>query len=283
MTTERFAPSPTGRLHLGHAFSALTAHEAARKTKGRFLLRLEDLDAGRVRLEFEEGILEDLAWLGIEWDEPPLRQSARADAYATVLSDLKARGLAYPCFCTRREIGAAAPQEGAPDGPAYPGTCRHAKDAEARAAREPHALRLDMRRAIAALGGQGVVRKLSFKEVGTRKGKHLLDPAALTESTGDVVLGRKDGAAAYHLAVVLDDAFQQVSHVTRGEDLFDATPLHRLIQALLGRPTPIYRHHRLIRDEAGRRLAKRDDARSLATLRAEGVAAAEVRNRLGFK
>ncbi|MGF1445151.1 MAG: tRNA glutamyl-Q(34) synthetase GluQRS [Pikeienuella sp.] len=286
---ERFAPSPTGRMHLGHAFSALTAWRAARAAGGRFLLRLEDLDRSRVREEFARGIEEDLAWLGIDWDGPVLRQSTRVGAYRAALDHLRAAGLVYACRCSRRDIAAAtaAPQEGAdlpsgPDGPVYPGTCRGLGLAEA----DGHALRLDMARAVDALGGTRAVEALGFEEIGAgprnEQGRIALAAARLTEQIGDVVLARRDGAVAYHLAVVVDDAHQQVSHVTRGEDLFTATEIHRLLQALLGLPVPIYRHHRLIRDAQGRRLAKRDDARALASLRAEGITPSEIRARLGL-
>ncbi|HUF87660.1 MAG TPA: tRNA glutamyl-Q(34) synthetase GluQRS [Thermohalobaculum sp.] len=282
--TERFAPSPTGELHLGHAYSALVGWRAARRAGGRFLLRMEDLDRSRVRPKFARGILDDLAWLGLDWDGPVVCQSARLAAYRAALADLTARGLTYACTCTRRDIAeaASAPQEGVPagpdgpDGPVYPGTCR----GRAHAAGASAATRLDMRRAIAALGGAAAVGALAFTELaegpGGESGEIHLDPQALAEGTGDVVLARRDGTPAYHLAVVVDDAWQGVSHVTRGRDLFSATPLHRLLQALLGLPAPRWRHHRLIRDAHGRRLAKRDHARSLATLRAEGWSPAEI-------
>ena len=287
MLTDRFAPSPTGRLHLGHAFSAWTGWHAARGAGGRFLLRMEDLDASRVRPEYYAGIEEDLRWLGLDWDGPVLRQSTRGDAYRLALADLAARGLTYRCTCTRRDIAeaASAPQEGAvpgPDGPVYPGRCRGAHHS----AETAHAVRLDMARAIAALGGATAVADLRFSELDAGRngetGCLRLDPAALTGSVGDIVLCRRDGAPAYHLTVVVDDAHQGVTRVTRGRDLFGATQIHRLLQELLGLPTPVYRHHRLIRDETGRRLAKRDDARALATLRAEGATPADVLARLGL-
>lgn len=291
-TVERFAPSPTGFLHLGHAFSALTAYRAAQKAGGVFLLRMEDLDTTRCRPEYEEAILDDLAWLGIEWQEPVLRQSERFDAYRAALDDLIARGLVYPCFCTRKQVNAAlsAPHHDGsamgPDGPAYPGTCRGQGGDPQRMAREAYALRLGMGKAIASLGGAGIVRKLSFKELGKgpngERKKVVLDPAYLIEACGDVVLGRKETPASYHLSVVLDDALQQVTHVTRGQDLFAATPIHRLLQALFGRPTPHYRHHRLIVDADGKRLAKRDDARSLQTLRSEGASVSDILRMIGL-
>ena len=279
---ERFAPSPTGRLHLGHAFSAITAHDAARAAGGRFLLRIEDIDAGRRRPDYEGGIKADLAWLGLRWETPVLRQSARLPAYAAALARLNALGLLYPCACTRADIAAAmgAPQEGAEAaGAPYPGTCRGRRDAGGDGA--PAALRLDMARAL-ALAGRG----LWFEELGAgpdgETGRIALDPAALLATVGDVALARKDVATSYHLAVVVDDAFQGVTHVTRGRDLFAVTPLHRLLQALLGLPTPRWRHHRLIRDADGRRLAKRDDARALAALRAEGATPQDIRRMVGL-
>jgi glutamyl-Q tRNA(Asp) synthetase len=265
----RFAPSPTGLLHLGHAFSALTAWQLAEADGGRFLLRIEDLDATRSRPDYEAAIYRDLAWLGLRWPEPVLRQSERAPVYAAALDRLRAMGLAYPCTCTRRDIAAAlaAPQEDAPLPGVYPGTCRGRTDAPAGAA-----WRLDLAAALDHVGG------LTWRETGPEDpGEHRLDPADLLRTQGDVVLGRKETGAAYHLAVVVDDAAQGITHVVRGADLLAATPLHRLLQALLDLPVPIWHHHRLIRDETGRRLAKRDDARALATLRAEGMEPGAVR------
>ncbi len=284
---ERFAPSPTGPLHLGHAYSALLAYDAARKAKGRFLLRIEDIDTGRSRPAYEQGIYDDLAWLGIKWETPVLRQSERFEAYAAVIDQFKERGLLYPCTCTRKQIAAtmSAPQEGVAAA-VYPGTCQGRDFGDPALERGDYALRLDMRKALVSLGGAGVIRKLHFKEVGKgpnrEKGKIALDMGALIEGVGDIVLARKDSPASYHLSVVLDDAFQQVSHVTRGEDLFEATPIHRVLQALTGRPTPIYRHHKLIRDGKGKRLAKRDDARAIATLRDEGATPGDVREMVGL-
>ena len=281
MYIDRFAPSPTGELHLGHAFSALVGWRAARAAGGRFLLRMEDLDQGRVRPEFTQGIYRDLAWLGVEWETPVLFQSTRLPAYRAALKRLTGLGLTYPCTCTRRDIAeaVAAPQEGAlppgPDGPVYPGTCRD----RAHQPGKPAAIRLDMRRAIAALGGGGVAA-LDFVELDAgpagETGRIQLDPDALATGTGDIVLARRDGASAYHLAVVVDDDHQGITHVTRGRDLFPATPIHRLLQALLGLATPIYRHHHLIRDPEGKRLATRDHAHSLAGSRAEGWQPADV-------
>lgn len=264
----RFAPSPTGYLHLGHAYSALAGWRAARAAGGRFLLRIEDIDRTRCRPEFTQAILEDLAWLGIDWDGPVRIQSRHFAEYRTTLNALETRGLLYPCFCTRAEIAAAASAPQGPEGPVYPGTCRHLSDA-ARAARiaagAPYALRLDMAAALAAIPGP-----LSFAEQG--RGRLVCHPARF----GDVVLARKDTPASYHLCVTHDDALQGVTLVTRGEDLLAATDIHRLLQALMGWPEPAYAHHRLLTDTTGRRLAKRDGARSLRDLRAAGLSPAEI-------
>lgn len=295
---ERFAPSPTGLAHLGHAYSALRGFEAARAAHGRFLLRLEDLDAGRSREAFAEALFEDLAWLGLHWETPVLRQSTRGAAYAAALESLRARGLIYPCVCTRRDVLTAlsAPQESGeslaaakspgllgPDGPAYPGTCRLHPPEAAVASGAPFAWRLDMRAAVAALGG---VADLGFTELEEgpqgETGFIPLDAAWLIEGCGDIALARKDAPASYHLAVVVDDAHQGATHVTRGRDLFAATAIHRILQALLGLPTPIYRHHRLIRDDNGRRLAKRDGDRSLAAFRTEGWTPEDARRAVGL-
>jgi len=260
----RFAPSPTGRLHLGHAYSALLAHDFARARGGRFLLRIEDIDPGRARPEFVEGIVEDLGWLGLAWDGEMLVQSRRLPLYAAALDDLGARGLVYPCFCTRSaiaaEIAASAAAPHGADGPLYPGTCRGLSEVERerRMAREPHAWRLDVARAMAASG------PLVWCEGET-------EIAAEPSLFGDVVVARKDAPASYHLAVTIDDAAQQVSDVVRGVDLFSATHVHRLLQALLGLPTPRYHHHALLTDAEGNRLAKRRGAPSLAALRSAGA------------
>lgn len=271
----RFAPSPTGPLHLGHAFSAVTAWRRARAANGRFLLRIEDIDRARSRPEWEALIFEDLRWLGLDWPEPVLRQSEHLDDYHAVIEELAERGLVYPCSCTRGDIRAAlsAPQEGVPmvgpDGFIYPGTCR----GRGMETRQPgDALRLDMARAAEQLG------TLHFVETGPdHAGDHECDAGELVTSAGDIILSRREtGDVAYHLAVVLDDARQGVTEVVRGADLFEATPLHVLLQRLLGLPTPAYHHHRLVRDARGRRLAKRDDARGIATFRAAGHSPAEV-------
>jgi glutamyl-Q tRNA(Asp) synthetase len=274
----RFAPSPTGRLHLGHAHAALFAWRAARASGGRFLLRIEDLDPLRCRPEFTEAILEDLAWLGLDWDGEVRVQSRHLAEYRAALEALAARGLLYPCFCTRadiaREIAASAGAPHGPDGPLYPGTCRRLP-ADERAARiaggQAHAWRLDMAAALAAAPAA-----LSFDERG--EGRIACDPAQF----GDAVLGRKDVPASYHLAVTHDDARQGVTLVTRGADLKPATHLHRLIQALMGWQEPAYAHHRLLTGPDGKRLAKRDGAATLAGLRAAGLRPAEVRAMAGF-
>lgn len=272
MPVTRFAPSPTGQLHLGHAFAARVAHDlACRHAGGRFLLRFEDIDAARSRPEFQAGIEHDLRWLGLDWDGPPVRQSDRLPAYHAALDHLRTLGVAYPCFCSRREIraelDAAAAAPHGPDPSPYPGTCRHLHPATAAArlaAGHPHAWRLDAAAAARRTG------PLSFTD--QRHGTLAADPFLL----GDVVLARRDAAASYHLAVVVDDAFQQVDLVTRGEDLLASTHVHRLLQQLLGLPAPRYHHHPLVTDAAGRRLAKRDGALAIATLRRQGLSPAEV-------
>ena len=259
----RFAPSPTGPLHLGHAYAAVFAYELAMEKGGRFLLRFEDIDVTRVRDQYYLAIERDLVWLGIHWDGTPIRQKDRLPAYTESLQKLKSLHVVYPCFCTRREIQQElksmihAPHS--PEGEAmYPGTCRDLTPTE-RAERigqgQAHCWRLDARRAIELTG------PLVFED--QIKGRLDVDPLLL----GDVVLARKDIATSYHLAVVTDDHFQGVTDVTRGEDLLSSTHVHRILQSLLGLAVPVYHHHRLIVDEAGKRLAKRDDALSLATLR----------------
>jgi glutamyl-Q tRNA(Asp) synthetase len=251
----RFAPSPTGRLHLGHAYSALMAHDFAREQGGTFLLRIEDIDPGRSRPEFVDGIIEDLLWLGLEWDGEMLYQSERLALYAAALERLKAEGLVYPCFCTRADIAASAAAPQGPDGPLYPGTCRGFAVPDFS---RPHAWRLDVAKAAARAG------PLYWHDGDTEV---KAEPAAF----GDVVLARKDAPASYHLAVTLDDAAQGVTDVVRGRDLYACTDLHRLLQALLELPTPEYHHHALLTDAGGNRLAKRHRAVTLADLRGAGV------------
>ncbi len=266
----RFAPSPTGYLHLGHARSALEGWRAAREAGGRFLLRIEDIDHTRCRPEYEAAIVEDLTWLGLDWGGPIRRQSEHFDDYRAALARLDAEGLLYPCFCTRREIQAEiAAAGGAPQGELgapYPGICRRLGAAEREKRRRDasdYALRLDI---VAALSRTG---PLDWCDGGTRIEA---DPAAL----GDVVLARKEMPTSYHLAVTVDDALQGVTLVTRGADLFEATHIHRLLQALLDLPTPRYRHHPLLADESGRRLAKRDRAVTIGAMRQAGMSPAEV-------
>lgn len=276
-TVTRFAPSPTGRLHLGHAHSALLGWRTARESGGRFLLRIEDIDPVRCRPDFTAAILEDLAWLGLDWDGPVRVQSAHLPEYGATLARLSGMGLLYPCFCTRadiaREVAAIGHAPHGPDGLLYPGTCRRLGAAE-RAARiaagEPYALRLDMAAALAR-----VARPLAFLELGLQGGPRRLrcEPARF----GDVVLARKDIPASYHLCVTQDDALQGVTLVTRAEDLRPATDLHRLLQALLGWPAPRYRHHPLLTGPDGKRLSKRDNAPTLAALREAGHSPAAVR------
>ncbi len=278
----RFAPSPTGPLHLGHAFSAMVAHDMARAAGGEFLLRIEDIDQSRARPEWEAAIFEDLSWLGIHWSEPVLRQSHRLPAYERALMQLARFGLIYPCACRRRDIEAAleAPQEGAlplgPDGLIYPGTCRGRSMSDRD---EGDALRLDMARAMALIGGE-----ITFEETGPEhEGNHRFTTEEMIAGVGDVVLARRGMGTSYHLAVVVDDAAQGISHVVRGADLFEATAIHVLLQRLLALPTPAYHHHRLIRDENGRRLAKRDDARAIARYRAEGASPDDIRAMVGLQ
>ncbi|MEM6727278.1 MAG: tRNA glutamyl-Q(34) synthetase GluQRS [Pseudomonadota bacterium] len=269
----RFAPSPTGPLHLGHAFSAITAHDLAQAHGGRFLLRIEDLDGARSRPEWEAQIYDDLAWLGLTWEKPVLRQSENEDAYTQALNRLTALGLTFACTCNRADIRAAltAPQENyGPDGLIYPGTCRD----KGRSA-DGAAIRLDARKARAHLP-----ETLTWYE-GEEETR--VAAAQLVDDVGDIVLWRKDtGRAAYHLAVVVDDAAQGVTDVVRGDDLRDATLIHVALQTLLSLPTPRYHHHRLIRDDAGKRLAKRDDARALSLYREQGATPADIRARVGL-
>ena len=277
MIVTRFAPSPTGLLHLGHAFAALRAAEAG----NRFLLRIEDIDTARAREEFVTAIFEDLTWLGLRWEEPVLRQSARFEAYRAALARLEADGLLYPCFCTRKEIAEeiarASEAPHGPEGPLYPGTCRHLsgeKRMRKLASGASYALRLDAAKA-ADLAGE-----LKFLEQGAGpNGEHGII-AVKPMLFGDVVLARKDTPSSYHLAVVVDDAFQGVTLVTRGNDLFAATHVQRLLQALLALPAPAYAHHRLILDRQGRKFSKRDKAVTLYDLRAHGETPASIRGLL---
>ncbi|MEO0912608.1 MAG: tRNA glutamyl-Q(34) synthetase GluQRS [Pseudomonadota bacterium] len=291
--TERFAPSPTGPLHLGHAFSAITAWERALAAGGDLLLRIEDIDQSRARPEWEAQIYDDLRWLGISWPTPVLRQSDRLPAYRAALETLWRRGLLYPCTCSRRDIEAAAsaPQEGVPthgpDGRIYPGTCRFRGEGVAFDrvdVPDDVTLRLNMSLATAMASDHRATGDcaLSFIENGPKEGLHKIHPENLLHTVGDIVVARRDMGTSYHLAVVIDDAHQGVTHVTRGEDLFEATKIHVLLQRLLGLLTPVYHHHRLIRDDAGKRLAKRDDARAIAKYRADGATPEDIRRMVGL-
>ena len=279
MIVTRFAPSPTGLLHLGHAFAALKAREAGE----RFLLRIEDLDTLRCREEYVQAILVDLNWLGLTWEEPVMRQSTRAMAYREALGKLERADLVYPCFCTRKEITAeivqAVEAPSGPDEPVYPGICRHLslqERAERIAEGVPHALRLDAAKAAAMAG------PLDFQELGNgplgERGRISVKPLLF----GDIVLARKNLPAAYHLAVVVDDAQQGVTLVTRGNDLFTASHVQRLLQALLGLPAPSYAHHRLIFDESGRKFSKRDRSITLRALRERGETPQSIRSMISL-
>ncbi|MEZ5830113.1 MAG: tRNA glutamyl-Q(34) synthetase GluQRS [Dongiaceae bacterium] len=273
MIVTRFAPSPTGYLHLGHAHSALTGWTRARAESGRFLLRIEDIDPARCRPEYEAAILEDLAWLGLDWDGPVRRQSEHLADYQAAIETLRGRDLVYPCFCSRKDIAAAVAAPHGPEGPIYPGTCRNqsADLVQARLERgDSYALRLDVAKALAQTG------PLTFRD--EREGIVQARP----ETLGDVVLARRDAPASYHLCVTIDDHLQGVTLVTRGTDLFHATHVHRLLQAVLALNVPTYAHHLLLTNEAGERLSKRDGAASLRVLRQAGRSAAEVRVMAGF-
>jgi glutamyl-Q tRNA(Asp) synthetase len=275
MVVTRFAPSPTGDLHLGHAYSAIYAHDLALEREGRFIVRIEDIDRARCRDVFVERQLEDLAWLGLRWEEPVVRQSARMPLYAAALARLEAMAVSYPCFCSRSEIreeiaaAGGAPQAQAADGTLiYPGTCRGLDPGRRRSligAGRPYAIRLDVAKAERRTG------RLVWHD--RKRGAQEVDARGF----GDVVIARKEVEASYHLAVVVDDAAQGVSEVTRGEDLFAATHIHRLLYALLELPPPVWHHHPLCRDASGRRLAKRDNDTAIRALRQSGVSADDVR------
>jgi glutamyl-Q tRNA(Asp) synthetase len=259
----RFAPSPNGLLHLGHAYAAMVAHDFARARGGEFLLRIEDIDSGRSRPEFVAAILDDLRWLGLDWDREVIFQSERLDSYAAAADRLKAMELLYPCFCTRsdmRQLQEDGPRPEGPDGPIYAGTCRHLDSglARKRAATEPHSWRLDVAKAAAITG--------PLRWTDERHGEQLSHP----ERLGDVILVPKDMPVAYHLAVTVDDARDAISHVVRGDDLFASTDIHRLLQALLVLPTPTYYHHPLLLDATGGKLSKSRDSASLSVLRLAG-------------
>jgi glutamyl-Q tRNA(Asp) synthetase len=288
MIVTRFAPSPTGFLHLGHAYAALTAYNTAQQQGGRFLLRIEDIDVSRCRPEFERAIYTDLEWLGLRWEKPVRRQSEHFTDYTAALEKLRAMDLLYPCFCTRKEIAseiaraAVAPQasELGPDGPRYPGTCRALSNklrAERLASGTAYALRLHTQKAL-----RYVARELTFEERGRGPNGETGVQTARPQDLGDIVLARKELPASYHLAVVVDDALQGVTLVTRGEDLFPATHMQRLLQTLLDLPEPGYAHHRLILDAAGRKFSKRDAAVTLASFRQAGATPASVREMISL-
>ena len=282
----RFAPSPNGYLHLGHALSALIDFEMARDVGGRFLLRMEDIDATRCRPEFEQAINEDLDWLGVAWEEPVRRQSQNLDAYRDALARLEAQGLVYPSFESRADIARhiaqhhGAPWPHDPDGsPLYPGTAKQlAPEERARriAAAEPYALRLDMNAAIKRTGA------LTWVEIGADPKHDHETLMAEPQKWGDVVLARKDTPTSYHLSVVVDDALQGVTHVVRGQDLYQATSVHRVLQTLLGLPAPLYHHHRLILDAEGHKLSKSTNATALRELRGQGRKPADIRRMVGL-
>ncbi|CCD85241.1 putative Glutamyl-tRNA synthetase, class Ic [Bradyrhizobium sp. ORS 285] len=283
----RFAPSPNGYLHLGHAYSALLNFQRAQETGGRLLLRIEDIDPTRCRPDYEQAIYEDLGWLGIVWEQPVRRQSQHLAEYGAALARLQAMGLVYPSFDSRAEIARLVAQRDGdggwprdPDGaPLYPGQAKmlsEAQRAELMAGGAPYALRLDMVAAVARAG------RLSWDEVGRGPGGEIGMVEASPAAWGDVILARKETPTSYHLSVVVDDALQGVTEVVRGQDLFHATSVHRLLQVLLGLPAPAYRHHQLIRDVQGHKLSKSTQATGLRTLRAEGVSPAEIRHRIGL-
>jgi len=282
----RFAPSPNGQLHLGHALSALIGWQRARACSGRFLVRIEDIDTSRTRPQFVTGIFADLAWLGIAWEKPVLFQSHRFSAYAAATARLETMGLVYPCFATRAEIEAATGLNGArdPDGaPLYPGLYRTRNTGEVtrrRSGGEPFALRIDMGKAVAAAAHLCGGAPLRFTELAEDGTPHMVE--ARPERWGDAVIVRKDTPTSYHLAVVVDDAWQGVTHVTRGRDLYAATDLHRLLQVLLGLPEPVYHHHRLVMDDTGRKLAKSARDTSLRALRQAGHTADDICRMLGL-
>lgn len=283
----RFAPTPNGPLHLGHALSALIDHDMARAAGGRFLVRMEDIDTTRCRPEHERSILDDLAWLGLSWDDPVRRQSAHMKSYRDALAVMRCRGLVYPAFATRGDVRAFVadrpfwPRD--PEGtPHYPGFERMMTTEERTrrlAAGQPHAWRLDMSAALATLSP---AETLAWTETGAGPAGETGNVAARPERWGDVVLARKETPTSYHLAVVVDDALQGVTHVVRGLDLFNATGLHRLLQRLLDLPEPLYHHHRLVLGPDGRKLSKSIGSTSLASLRDDGATAADVRRMVGL-
>ena len=286
MIRTRFAPSPTGPLHLGHAYSAIIAHDFAKANGGEFIVRIEDLDQSRVRKKWDSQIFEDLEWLGLSWARPIMRQSERAEAYSNALDTLYYSRVIYPCYCTRRDISEsiAAPQGGSqilrgPDGIIYPGTCRHKTRTKTRP--KDQALRLDVASAMIT----NDLNELKFIEIlaqGHTETININKNSNLIDIIGDIVIMRRDMAPAYHLAVVIDDMEQNITHVVRGEDLRPATSIHVVLQRLLGLTTPFYVHHPLINDENGKRLAKRNDAKSISTLRSQGASPLDIRHMIGL-
>ena len=279
--TTRFAPSPTGPLHLGHAYSAIVAYNIALEAKGAFVLRIEDTDSTRCRIDWEDQIYIDLAWLGLAWPAPVFRQSDRKAAYDAVITKLSQMGLIFPCSCRRTDIAVAlsAPQEGVaqfgPDGRIYPGTCRDRSMSEVQ---KGDALRLNIAKAVESL-----TKNLTYQETGLNAGQKTIACHDLKNTVGDVVLRRRiNGDTAYHLAVVIDDHDQEVTHVVRGQDLQSATQIHVLLQGLLGLNIPIFHHHTLIRDEEQKRLAKRTDAKALLKYRANGATPDDIRRLVGL-
>jgi len=276
----RFAPSPTGYLHPGHAWSAKLAFDFARKHGGRFLLRIEDIDHTRCKAIYERAIYEDLEWIGLDWERPVRRQSDHMADYQSALDILDRKGLLYPCFCSRRDIrrkiGNSDPAVHSLEGPLYPGTCRTLTPAERQSLSGkniPHALRLDLEKALALAGD----RPLTWTDL--EAGEQVATPEILRQTIGDAVLSRKEIPTSYHLSVVVDDHLQNITHVIRGRDLFPASHLHRLLQYLLGYATPLYLHHALVRDDKGDRFAKRNRSKSLRDLRAEGLRPADILDR----
>ena len=286
MIRTRFAPSPTGPLHLGHAYSAIIAHDFAKANGGEFIVRIEDLDQSRVRKKWDSQIFEDLEWLGLSWARPIMRQSERAEAYSNALDTLYYSRVIYPCYCTRRDISEsiAAPQGGSqilrgPDGIIYPGTCRHKTRTKTRP--KDQALRLDVASAMIT----NDLNELKFIEIlapGHTETININKNFNLIDIIGDIVIMRRDMAPAYHLAVVIDDMEQNITHVVRGEDLRPSTSIHVVLQRLLGLTTPFYVHHPLINDENGKRLAKRDDAKSISTFRSQGASPLDIRHMIGL-
>lgn len=273
----RFAPSPNGRLHLGHAYSALLNASIAERMGGHFLLRIEDIDHTRCTPALTEHCLADLAWLGLAWETPVRMQSEHYDTYAASLATLKAQGLLYPCFCTRAEVAAASTATDPDGAPLYPGTCRHLREGDVNARlTTPHSWRIDMEKALRFAGDQW--RYPRFDPATGSTNEHIAQPARW----GDAILARKDIGTSYHIAVVTDDALQGITHIVRGADLEAATDLHILLQHLLGLPTPHYYHHALLTDEGGDKLAKRKHSTALADLRAQGATPEQLRAPLGF-